>query len=144
MSALGYSQLRNDLLRDNPLKPGPRLLYTVLASYAWKAPKVRISTTRLSKDLNLSQRTIRRYLRHLEAQGYIKTIYLTGYVNEYQLLVPYHPGQVRRLSPADQWPSASGQVARQPKNDPPKRHSPGSERQVAGIINGSTHRLARR
>ena len=94
----GYTQLLNSVIRSNPLKPGPRSLYTVLASYGWKGPKVIVSQKRLAEDLSISERTVRRYVRQLEEQGYIRTVEQQGWVNEYHLLVPYHPGQVARIS----------------------------------------------
>lgn len=108
----GYTQILNSVLRSNPLKPGPRTLYTVLASYGWKGPKVIVSQKRLAEDLGISERTVRRYMRVLEEHGYIRTVEQQGWVNEYHLLIPYHPGQVARITeehPRTARPQGTGQ-----------------------------------
>ena len=67
-----YLRVTNERIRDPNLKPGPHRLYLVLCSYAWKAPKIVISQTKLAADCNVTVRTIRRWTQTLEAAGYLR------------------------------------------------------------------------
>ncbi len=95
-----YLRVTNERIRDPNLKPGPHRLYLVLCSYAWKAPKIVISQTKLAADCNVTVRTIRRWTQTLEAAGYLRVYEKQGCSHYYELLVdwkPGDPGQMIRL-----------------------------------------------
>jgi hypothetical protein len=120
-SVTPYLRVTNERIRDPNLKPGPHRLYLVLCSYAWKAPKIVISQTKLAADCNVTVRTIRRWTQTLEAAGYLRVYEKQGCSHYYELLVdwkPRDPGQMIRLGAEvprteDQRPARPpGQIAR--------------------------------
>jgi hypothetical protein len=90
-----YLRVTNERVRDPNLKPGPRQLYLVLCSYAWKSPKIAISQAKLAEDCSVVVRTIRRWTKTLEEVGYIKVYEKTGCAHHYELLVDWKPGEKR-------------------------------------------------
>ncbi len=88
-----YLRVTNERVRDPNLKPGPRQLYLVLCSYAWKAPKIAISQGKLAEDCSVVVRTIRRWTKTLEEAGYIKVYEKTGCIHHYELLIDWKPGE---------------------------------------------------
>jgi hypothetical protein len=90
-----YLRVTNERVRDPNLKPGPRQLYLVLCSYAWKAPKIAISQGKLAEDCSVVVRTIRRWTKTLEQAGYIKVYERTGCIHYYELLVDWKPAEKR-------------------------------------------------
>ncbi len=97
----GYTQLLNAIIRA-PIRPGPKVLYSVLASYAWQSAKVTISQARLARECCVTERTIRRWTRYLEQEGWLHTYSVQGITSSYELLVPHHPGQ--RVRPVESEP----------------------------------------
>ncbi len=95
-----YTRLPNRVLKDNALKPGPRSLWHILISYAWKSPRITISQARLASDCNVHIRTIRRWTKILEEVGYIRVFERQGCVHQYELIGDYkvNPGQPARIS----------------------------------------------
>ena len=94
-----YTRLPNRVLRDTALKPGPRSLWHILISYAWKSPRITISQARLASDVGVHVRTIRRWTQVLEEAGYIKVFERQGCVHQYELIADYkvNPGQPARI-----------------------------------------------
>lgn len=83
----GFTQVPNKVLTDVELSISARLLYCVLASYAWDKDFVFPTQKTLSEDIGLSIRRVRDLLKELESKGYIKT-HRRGYEspNIYELL----------------------------------------------------------
>ena len=94
-----YTRLPNRVLKDSALKPGPRSLWHILISYAWKSPRITISQSRLAADCNVHVRTIRRWTKVLEEAGYIRVFERQGCVHQYELVADYkvNPGQPARI-----------------------------------------------
>lgn len=125
----GYTKLMNAVIRAK-LKPGPKTLYMALASYAWGGDVVTVSQARLAADCDVTERSVRRWTRHLEQAGWIRTYETQGLVNRYELMVPHHPGQVvkevrpepRIEKPAN--PGQNGEPGNNPYNEIPNETRP--------------------
>ena len=94
-----YTRLPNRVLKDKALKPGPRSLWHILISYAWKSPRITISQARLASDVGVHVRTIRRWTKLLEEAGYIRVFERQGCVHQYELIGDYkvNPGHPARI-----------------------------------------------
>jgi DNA-binding transcriptional ArsR family regulator len=94
-----YTRLPNRVLKDNALKPGPRSLWHILISYAWKSPRITISQARLASDVGVHVRTVRRWTKRLEEAGYVRVFERQGCVHQYELVGDYkvNPGQPARI-----------------------------------------------
>ncbi len=129
-----YLRVTNERIRDPNLKPGPRQLYLVLCSYAWKSPRIGLSQSRLATDCSVTIRTIRRWTKVLEEAGYIKVYEKTGCVHHYELLVdwkPANPGQMIRLGAEEPRTSDQRQARHRGSFVPDQLHLP--ERHPSGV-----------
>ena len=133
-----YLRVTNERIRDPNLKPGPRQLYLVLCSYAWKSPRIGLSQSRLAADCSVTIRTIRRWTKVLEEAGYIKVYEKTGCVHHYELLVDWKPaeqrdpGQMIRLGAEE--PGTADQRQERNRGSVVPDQSPLSERHPSGTI----------
>jgi hypothetical protein len=66
-----YSALPHDVLFDNAISPGARLLYAGLQAYWWKGGECFANHATLASDFGVSQRQIQRYLHELVQAGHI-------------------------------------------------------------------------
>jgi len=60
------------VLRDTRLSLGARLSYAVLLMYAWQEGATFAGQVKMAKDVGVSERQLRDYLRELQANGYIR------------------------------------------------------------------------
>lgn len=71
LSAQGFTQVPNHMLRSSRISPGAKLAYTMLLSYAWQNDYCFPGQDRLSRDIGVSERSVRSYLQELEAKEFL-------------------------------------------------------------------------
>src|SRR5437870_2206803 len=71
LTAKGFTQVPNHLLVSEKLSPGAKLAYAMLLKYAWQHDYCFPGQERLAKDMGVTDRSVRTYLRELEAQKFI-------------------------------------------------------------------------
>ncbi|HZB95789.1 MAG TPA: helix-turn-helix domain-containing protein [Herpetosiphonaceae bacterium] len=67
----GFTVIPNGILRHPDLSPGAKLTYMVLLSYAWQQGSCFPGQERMAEDMGAGERSIRRYLKELEAAGFL-------------------------------------------------------------------------
>jgi DNA-binding transcriptional ArsR family regulator len=72
LSAQGFTQVPNHMLRSAKISPGAKLAYTMLLSYAWQNDYCFPGQERLGRDIGVTDRSVRTYLQELEAKGFLK------------------------------------------------------------------------
>ncbi|NLF76926.1 MAG: helix-turn-helix domain-containing protein [Chloroflexi bacterium] len=72
ISAHGFTQVPNVVLRDTSLSPGAKLCYALLLSYAWQKDSCFPGQEALAKDAGTSRRSIVRFMKELEQSGYLE------------------------------------------------------------------------
>jgi Helix-turn-helix domain len=86
LSQKGFTQVPNALLRHKAISPGAKLVYTMLLSYAWQNDFCFPGQETLAKDMGVTSRSVRTYLKELEGKKFL-TIQQQGQgrVNIYHL-----------------------------------------------------------
>lgn len=86
LSAQGFTQVPNHVLRSDKVSPGAKLAYAMLLSYAWQNDFCFPGQETLAKDMGVSSRSVRTYLKELESKRFL-TIQQQGQgrVNIYHL-----------------------------------------------------------
>ncbi len=72
VSAHGFTQVPNVVLRDTRLSPGAKLCYALLLSYAWQKDSCFPGQETLAEDAGASRRSIVRFMKELEQSGYLE------------------------------------------------------------------------
>ncbi|MBV8893004.1 MAG: helix-turn-helix domain-containing protein [Acidobacteria bacterium] len=72
VSAGGFTQVPNILLKDPKVSANAKVVYSMLLSYAWNNAYVFPGQERLGEDIGLSQPTIARAVKELEQQGWLE------------------------------------------------------------------------
>jgi hypothetical protein len=68
LSAQGFTQVPNHILRSDKISPGAKLAYAMLLSYAWQNDFCFPGQETLAKDMGVSSRSVRTYLKELESK----------------------------------------------------------------------------
>src|SRR6202047_3203530 len=68
-SSMGFTQVPNFLLKSKKLSSGDKMAFAMLLSYAWQNDYCYPGQRRLAEDLGLDERSVRRNLKSLEANG---------------------------------------------------------------------------
>jgi len=68
-STMGFTQVPNFLLKSKQLSSGDKMAFAMLLSYAWQNDYCFPGQRRLAEDLGLDERSVRRNLKSLEANG---------------------------------------------------------------------------
>jgi DNA-binding MarR family transcriptional regulator len=68
-TAKGFTQVPNFLLKSAKLSAGDKMTFAMLLSYAWQNDYCFPGQQTLAKDLGLDERSVRRHLKSLEANG---------------------------------------------------------------------------
>lgn len=68
-SVSGFTQVPNAILRSSSLTPAAKMTYAMLLSYAWQNDYCFPGQERLAKDIGVSDRSVRTYLKELEEKG---------------------------------------------------------------------------
>jgi Helix-turn-helix domain len=86
LSQKGFTQVPNALLRHKAVSPGAKLVYAMLLSYAWQNDFCFPGQETLAKDMGVTSRSVRTYLKELEGNKFL-TIQQQGQgrVNIYHL-----------------------------------------------------------
>ena len=71
LSAQGFTQVPNHVLRSADITPGGKLAYAMLLSYAWQNDFCFPGQERLAKDMGVTDRSVRTYLQELEKKGFL-------------------------------------------------------------------------
>lgn len=71
MLRAGFAAVPYKVLRDTRLSAGARLSYAVLLMYAWQEGSCFPGQQRMSQDLGVTDRHLRRYLNELRDLGYV-------------------------------------------------------------------------
>lgn len=82
----GFTQVPNVVLRDPHLTPPAKVIYALLRSYAWEGDGCFPGQEALAGHLGGCDRSVRRYLRELEASMLIRTERRGSTSNRYTLL----------------------------------------------------------
>lgn len=72
MLRAGFAALPYMVLKDTALSIGARLTYAVLLMYAWQDQSCFAGQGKMAKDIGISDRQLRDYLRELEEHKYIR------------------------------------------------------------------------
>jgi hypothetical protein len=72
LSAQGFTQVPNHILKSGSITPGGKLAYAMLLSYAWQNDYCFPGQERLAKDMGVTDRSVRTYLQELEAKGFLR------------------------------------------------------------------------
>ncbi len=71
LTAKGFTQVPNHVLVSGELSPGAKLTYAMLLKYAWQNDFCFPGQERLAKDMGVTDRSVRTYLRELESQQFV-------------------------------------------------------------------------
>ena len=69
LTVSGFTQVPNAILKSTQISPAAKLTYTMLLSYAWQNDYCFPGQERLAKDIGVSDRSVRTYLKELEQKG---------------------------------------------------------------------------
>lgn len=72
VSAHGFTQVPNVILREPNLSTGAKLIYACLLSYAWQKESCFPGQETLAEDLGISKRSVVTCLQELEKFGYVE------------------------------------------------------------------------
>jgi len=85
-TAQGFTQVPNFLLKSKKLTSGDKITFAMLLSYAWQNDFCFPGQQRLAQDMGLDERSVRRHLKSLEANGLLAiTRRGQGKTNVYEL-----------------------------------------------------------
>ena len=72
LSAGGFTQVPNILLKNKKLSIMSKFVYAMLLSYAWNKDKCFPGQNRLADDIGVHLMTVNRAIKELEKSGYLK------------------------------------------------------------------------
>ncbi len=71
VSAGGFTQVPNFILRDSQLSIGAKLTYAMFLSYAWHNDRCFPGQERLADDMGMSRTSVTAFIGELEKRGFI-------------------------------------------------------------------------
>ena len=71
LSAHGFTQVPNHVLKSGKVSPGAKLAYAMLLSYAWQNDYCFPGQERLAGDIGCSVRSVVSYIAELEKKGFL-------------------------------------------------------------------------
>jgi DNA-binding MarR family transcriptional regulator len=74
VSAYGFTQVPNVILRDEKLSLGAKMTYAMLLSYAWQKDSCFPGQVRLAQDIGASKRSVVTFMKELVKSGYVERI----------------------------------------------------------------------
>jgi DNA-binding MarR family transcriptional regulator len=74
ISAGGFTQVPNFILKNADLSSNAKVAYSLLLSYAWTNNRVFPGQERMAEDMGTSQPTVTRAIAELERVGYLEII----------------------------------------------------------------------
>src|SRR5215813_9407302 len=69
VTAMGFTQVPNFLLKSKKLSSGDKLAFAMLLSYAWQNDFCFPGQQRLAQDMGVTERSVRTHLKALAAEG---------------------------------------------------------------------------
>lgn len=72
LSAGGFTQVPNFILKNAELSSNAKVAYSLLLSYAWNNDRVFPGQERMAQDMGTSQPTVTRSIAELEKVGYLE------------------------------------------------------------------------
>src|SRR5687768_17524778 len=72
VSAGGFTQVPNFILKTSALSSNAKVSYTLLLSYAWNNDRVFPGQERMAEDMGMSQQSVSRAILELEHIGYLE------------------------------------------------------------------------
>jgi hypothetical protein len=72
VSAGGFTQVPNFLLKDPKVSANAKVVYSMLLSYAWTNNMVFPGQERMAEDIGASQPTVARAVKELESQNWLE------------------------------------------------------------------------
>ena len=72
VTANGFTQVPNFVLRSDKISPGAKLAYSMLLSYAWQNDYCFPGQEKLAADMGAGQRSVVRHLQELQKANFIK------------------------------------------------------------------------
>ena len=72
VSAGGFTQVPNFLLKDPKISANAKVVYSMLLSYAWNNNKVFPGQERMAEEVGSSKSTVGRAIQELEEQGWLE------------------------------------------------------------------------
>ena len=98
VSAGGFTQVPNFLLKDPKLSANAKIVYSMLLSYAWNNSCVFPGQERMAADIGISQPTIACAVKELEEHGWLEIQRRgQGKTNIYVLKYRITPDNTRRM-----------------------------------------------
>ncbi len=86
LTAQGFTQVPNHVLRSSELSPGAKLTYAMLLSYAWNNDYCFPGQERLAQDMGITRQSANTHIQELRAKKFIKVSRRgQGKVNLYEL-----------------------------------------------------------
>ena len=86
VTAQGFTQVPNFLLRSKKLSAGDKMTFAMLLSYAWQNDYCFPGQIRLAHDLGVHETNVRKHLKSLQANGLLTIVRRgQGKTNVYQL-----------------------------------------------------------
>lgn len=71
LSAQGFTQVPNHVLRSGDITPGGKLAYAMLLSYAWQNDFCFPGQETLADDMGVSKRSVISFIKELSASGHV-------------------------------------------------------------------------
>jgi biotin operon repressor len=69
VTAMGFTQVPNFLLKSKKLSSGDKLAFAMLLSYAWQNDFCFPGQQRLAQDMGVTERSVRTHVKALAAEG---------------------------------------------------------------------------
>lgn len=71
LTAHGFTQVPNHVLKSDKISPGAKLAYAMLLSYAWQNDYCFPGQERLAKDMGSGLRSVVRFIQELEKNSFV-------------------------------------------------------------------------
>ena len=97
LTAKGFTQVPNFILKSKTLSAGDKLAMAMILSYMWHNNSCFPGQARLAEDMGVDERSVRRHVKALQAEGLLTIVRRgLGKTNIYELNVEDRPGRPKR------------------------------------------------
>jgi hypothetical protein len=99
LTAKGFTQVPNFILKSKTLSAGDKLAMAMILSYMWHNDSCFPGQARLAEDMGVDERSVRRHVKALQAAGLLTIVRRgLGKTNIYELNVADRTGRPKRRS----------------------------------------------
>ena len=99
LTAKGFTQVPNFILKSKKLTAGDKLTMAMILSYAWHNDRCFPGQAKLAEDLGIDERSVRRHIKALQSEGLLSIVRRgLGQTNVYELNVGDRGGSRKRRS----------------------------------------------